>query len=46
MNEGIFIYQEKYTKELLKTFGMENSKDAKTPMSTNTKLEKDENGKI
>ena len=24
---------------------MENSKDARTPMSTNTKLDKDENGK-
>ena len=45
MNEGIFIHQEKYTNELLKRFGIENSKDARTPMSTNTKLDKDENGK-
>ena len=44
MKDGIFIFQEKYVKELLKRFGMESSKDAKTPMSTNTKLDKDENG--
>ena len=44
MKEGIFICQEKYTKELLKRFGMENSKIAKTPMSTTTKLDKDEDG--
>ena len=44
MKDGIFIFQEKYVKDLLKRFGMENSKEAKTPMSTNTKLDKDENG--
>ncbi|KAF7130123.1 hypothetical protein RHSIM_Rhsim10G0192500 [Rhododendron simsii] len=40
-NEGILINQAKYAKELVKKFGMEGSK----PMSTSTKLDKDENGK-
>ena len=43
--DGIFINQAKYTKELIKRFGMENSKPSRTPMSTNTKLDKDEKGK-
>ena len=42
--DGIFINQEKYTKELLKKFGMEGSKPSKTPMSTSIKLSKDESG--
>ncbi|GAV57780.1 RVT_2 domain-containing protein [Cephalotus follicularis] len=44
-NEGTFINQSKYTKDLLKRFGMEHSKPCKTPMSITTKLDKDENGK-
>ena len=44
LKEGLFICQEKYTNELLKKFGMENCKVAKTPMSTSIKLDKDENG--
>ncbi|RCU34975.1 hypothetical protein DVA81_18425, partial [Acinetobacter baumannii] len=40
--EGSFINQHKYTVELLKKFGMENSKHNKTPMSSNVKMEKDE----
>ncbi|KAG8634251.1 hypothetical protein MANES_17G025547v8 [Manihot esculenta] len=32
-------------KELIKRFGMENSKPSRTPMSTNTKLDNDEKGK-
>ncbi|KAI5654048.1 hypothetical protein M9H77_31235 [Catharanthus roseus] len=43
--EGIFINQEKYTKELLKRFGMSNAKGIGTPMSTSLKLDKDEKGK-
>ncbi|KAG8652052.1 hypothetical protein MANES_06G057550v8 [Manihot esculenta] len=43
--DGIFINQAKYTKELIKRFGMENSKPSRTPMSTNTKLDKNEKGK-
>ncbi|KAF7146057.1 hypothetical protein RHSIM_Rhsim04G0138000 [Rhododendron simsii] len=44
-NEGILINQAKYAKELIKKFGMEGSKPMSTPMSTSTKLDKDENGK-
>ena len=45
MNDGIFISQCKYAKELLKRFGMKNSGHKNTPMSTTTFLDKDENGK-
>ena len=44
MNEGIFISQSKYAKNLVKKFGLENAKCVKTPMGTNDKLFKDENG--
>ena len=44
MNEGIFISQSKYAKNLMKKFGLENAKCVKTPMGTNDKLSKDENG--
>ena len=40
----IFFNQEKYTKEMLKKFGYDQSKTAKTPMSTSVKLDKDETG--
>ncbi|KAF7140349.1 hypothetical protein RHSIM_Rhsim06G0164800 [Rhododendron simsii] len=43
--EGILVNQAKYAKELIKKFGMEGSKPMSTPMSTSTKLDKDENGK-
>ena len=43
MNKGIFISQSKYAKNLVKKFGLENSKCLKTPMRTNDKLSKDEN---
>ncbi|XP_057986702.1 uncharacterized protein LOC131171249 [Hevea brasiliensis] len=43
--DNIFINQAKYTKELIKRFGMLNSKPSRTPMSTNTKLDKDVKGK-
>ncbi|KAL3510114.1 hypothetical protein ACH5RR_029515 [Cinchona calisaya] len=42
--EGTFITQIKYTKELLKRFGMEDCKQVGTPMCTSTKLDKDEEG--
>ena len=42
--DGIFVNQVKYTKELLKRFNMESAKSAKTPMSTSTKLDADEGG--
>ncbi|GJT87393.1 copia protein [Tanacetum coccineum] len=42
MKDGIFFNQSKYIKEMLKKFGLENSKPMKTPMSSDTKLTKDE----
>ena len=42
---GIFLNQEKYIKDLLKRFKFNEGKIAKTPMSTSTKLDKDEKGK-
>ncbi|KAH9649211.1 hypothetical protein KPL70_025897 [Citrus sinensis] len=43
--EGIFINQVKYVKDLLKRFGYENGTAKSTPMSTTIKLDKDEKGK-
>ncbi|KAL4279676.1 hypothetical protein GQ457_03G021980 [Hibiscus cannabinus] len=43
--DGIFINQVKYIKEKLKKFGLENVKPQATPMSSSTKLDKDEEGK-
>ncbi|KAG8655674.1 hypothetical protein MANES_04G061801v8 [Manihot esculenta] len=43
--DDIFINQAQHVKELIKRFEMENSKPSRTPMSTNTKLDKDEKGK-
>ena len=43
--EGIFISQTKYTKELIKRFGMDQAKETSTPMSSSIKLDKDEKGK-
>ena len=44
-DEGIFILQSKYARNLVKRFGLDASKPAKTPMGTTVKLSKDENGK-
>nr|GEU97715.1 retrovirus-related Pol polyprotein from transposon TNT 1-94 [Tanacetum cinerariifolium] len=41
MEDGIFFNQSKYIKEMLKKFGLEDSKPMKTPKSSNTKLTKD-----
>ncbi|GJU09321.1 retrovirus-related pol polyprotein from transposon TNT 1-94 [Tanacetum coccineum] len=41
MEDGIFFNQSKYIKEILKKFGLEESKPMKTPMSSDTKLTKD-----
>lgn len=38
---GIFFNQSKYIKDMLKKFGLEDSKPIKTPMSSETKLTKD-----
>ena len=46
LEDGFFINQAKYVKELLKRFHFEQAKPATTPMSTSIKLEKDEKGKL
>nr|AAT85796.1 hypothetical protein [Oryza sativa Japonica Group]ABF96881.1 retrotransposon protein, putative, Ty3-gypsy subclass [Oryza sativa Japonica Group] len=43
--EGTFISQTKYVKDILKKFEMEDAKPIKTPMPTNGHLDLDENGK-
>jgi hypothetical protein len=45
MREGIFISQEKYTKDLLKRFKMDECKPIKTPMPSNGHLDLDEGDK-
>ena len=45
MDKGIFIYQSKYARDLVKKFGLKNAKHARTPMSTSLKLSKDTSGK-
>ncbi|WVZ94092.1 hypothetical protein U9M48_040029 [Paspalum notatum var. saurae] len=42
--EGAFVYQAKYTRDVLKKFEMGDSKPMTTPMSTNTALDADEDG--
>ena len=42
--EGIFVHQEKYTKQILKKFGYDSCKKVTTPMSTSTRLDSDSNG--
>ena len=42
---GIYITQSKYIKEMLKKFGMEDSKLVGTPMCTGLKLTKDDDSK-
>ncbi|GJV94168.1 retrotransposon protein [Tanacetum coccineum] len=42
IEDGIFFNQSKYIKEMLKEFRLEESKPMKTPMSSDTKLAKDE----
>ncbi|GJW05027.1 retrovirus-related pol polyprotein from transposon TNT 1-94 [Tanacetum coccineum] len=42
MEDGIFFNQSKYIKEMLKKFSLEDSKPMKIPMSSDTKLTKDE----
>ena len=44
-SDETFINQAKYTKELLKRFGMMGAKSLATPMSTSIKFDKDENDK-
>nr|GEW06889.1 reverse transcriptase domain-containing protein [Tanacetum cinerariifolium] len=42
MEDGIFFNQSKYIKEMLKKFGLEDSKPTNTPMSTEIKLTEDD----
>ncbi|TYK18668.1 T26F17.17 [Cucumis melo var. makuwa] len=42
--EGIFIFQERYTREILEKFNMMNYKPVATPIETGTKLSKHEEG--
>jgi hypothetical protein len=42
--EGIFISQTKYTRDILKKFGMDKAKPIKMPMSTNSHLDLDLGG--
>jgi hypothetical protein len=42
--EGTFISQTKYTRDILKKFGMDKVKPIKTPMSTNDHLDFDLGG--
>ena len=43
-HNGIFISQEKYLKDVLRKFGMQDYKGVKIPMPTNGHLCTDENG--
>ena len=45
LKEGTFIHQEKYTKDILKKFKMDECKPIKTPMATNGHLNMDVDGK-
>ena len=42
LKHGIFVTQSKYVKEILKTFGLEDSKPVSTPMVTGHKLSKND----
>ena len=42
IKDGIYISQSKYINEILKKFGMEDSRPFGTPMSTGHKLSKDD----
>lgn len=42
LENGLFISQAKYVKEMLKKFDMENNKTIATPMTTSCKLSKDD----
>jgi hypothetical protein len=44
-NQGIFISQTKYIREMLKRFGMEDCKLVTTPMKNSCNLSKDDDSK-
>jgi hypothetical protein len=45
MKQGTFVYQSKYTKDLMKKFNMAGLKPVSTPMSSVASLGLDEDGK-
>ena len=45
-DDGIFINQSKYTRNLLKKYGLQDCSSASTPMATATKLSPDEDNKV
>lgn len=44
-DQGIYLSQQKYIKDLLKKFNVQDSKNIATPMSNSSYLDKDEIGK-
>jgi hypothetical protein len=44
MKLGIFVHQDKYTKDLMKKFNMTELKPVSTPMTTATSLGPNEDG--
>ena len=46
LKEGTFVHQEKYTRDILEKFKMDECKPIKTPMPTNGYLDLDETGKL
>jgi hypothetical protein len=46
LKNGIFVSQDKYIKDMLKKFGMEDAKGISTQMGTNGSLESDTNGNM
>ena len=44
MDIGIYINQAKYTRNIVKRYGLEKAAYARTPMATNTKLGNDLSG--
>ncbi|KAK6151816.1 hypothetical protein DH2020_014451 [Rehmannia glutinosa] len=45
LNDGTFISQTKYTKDLMKKFGMEEKSSVEIPMNTSVKMDMDVDGK-
>ena len=46
MKNGIFVSQGKYIKDMIKKFGMSDSKAISTPMGTNDNLDSDASGNM
>ena len=45
LKDGIFLFQSKFARELIKKFGIESTKHFRTPISMTTKLCKDMSSK-